>query len=59
LLVFAAEQPGEAGYAPFVFELAGASVAVVTPRVRARVRRLDSIFRVVRLCFCACVVCRL
>ena len=47
LLVFAAEQPGDAGYAPFVFELAGASVAVVRPMVKARVRRLDSIFLVV------------
>jgi hypothetical protein len=40
-----------------VFELAGASVAVVRPRVRARVRRLTSIFTVcmtlcLRLEFC-------
>jgi len=37
-----------------VFELAGASVAVVRPRVNAMVRRLDNIFRVVGLCIGVC-----
>lgn len=40
-----------------MFELAGASVAVVRPRVNARVRRLDSIFRFVCRTLLLCFGC--